>query len=163
MNSTGAPDTETTRAGGVIWHVIGPPLFKEDPLQELIEGRPALLPLVDEGPVAVAAELKVPKDGRADVVVVDAEGRITIVETKLATNGDFRGVLSQALSYAGGLYGLDYDRFKDRFAAARRTTGLTAPFEARSEAWNGMTASASTIGTALLDRFDFGVPHSPRA
>jgi hypothetical protein len=135
MNPTGAPQNETRHAGGVIWHLVGPPLFREDPLQELIEGRPALLPLVNEGPVAVAAELKVPKGGRADVVVVDAEGHITIVETKLATNGDFRDVLSQILSYAGGLYGLDYNRFRDRFAAARRTTGLIAPFEASGEAW----------------------------
>jgi hypothetical protein len=135
MNPTGAPDAETTHAGGVIWHVLGPPLFKEGPLQELIEGRPDLLPYVDDGPVAVAAELKVPKDGRADVVVVDADGQITIVETKLVTNGDFRDVLSQILSYAGGLYGLDYIGFKDRFASARRTTGLIAPFEASGEAW----------------------------
>lgn len=119
-----------------MWHLIGPQVLQEGPLQERIEGRPALLPWIAEGPVAIAAELKVPKGGRADVVIVDAAGQITIVETKLATNGDFRGVLSQVLSYAGGLYGLDYEAFNDCFAAARRTTGLTAPFQSKSESWN---------------------------
>lgn len=128
-------DAEIAHAGGVVWHLIGPQVLQEGPLQERIEGRPALLPWVTEGPVAVAAELKVPKGGRADVVIVDAEGQVTIIETKLATNNDFRGVLSQVLSYAGGLYGFDYEGFSDRFAAARRTTGLTAPFQSKSESW----------------------------
>lgn len=154
MSPDDAHEVEAAHAGGVIWHVLGPALFKEEPLQALIEERPALLPFVDEGPVAVAAEFKVPKGGRADVVVVDANGRITIVETKLGTNSDFRGVLSQILSYAGGLYGLDYDRFKDRFTTARRTTGLTAPFEAGSDAWN-----EGSFRLAVADHLEVGSFH----
>lgn len=135
VNPTDALDAEVTRTSDVVWHIKSPLRLKEEPLQRLIEQRPDLLPSVDRAPAAVAAELKVPKSGRADVVVVDRVGGITIVETKLATNADFRGVLSQVLSYAGGLWGLDYDQFNDRFAGARRTTGLTAPFAAENEGW----------------------------
>lgn len=124
-------DGQTEQVRPVVWHYLSPVLLKEGPLQELIEERPGVLPWVDKGPAAVAIELRVPKAGQADVVVVDAAGQITIVECKLAWNGDYRQVVGQVLSYAAGLWGLDDKQFEDRFDhKAKRTTGLVAPLPA---------------------------------
>jgi len=48
-------------------------LAKEAAMQRLIADRPWLLPDLEEGPKAVAEEVRVSGAGRADVVVVDAK------------------------------------------------------------------------------------------
>lgn len=105
-----------------------PPAFaQERPLQDLIAASPGLLG-IDHGPTAVATEVRMPGAGRADVVVVDAAGDITIIECKLASNSKFRRwVVGQTLEYAAGLWKLDYQDFERSFAARGRS--LTRPFQ----------------------------------
>ncbi len=68
-----------------------------------------------------------PGAGRADVVVVDAEGEITIVECKLAKNSDNRRwVIGQLLEYAAALWKLDIKDFERSLLASG--TALTKPF-----------------------------------
>jgi hypothetical protein len=68
----------------------------------------------------------VPAVGQADVVVVSADGEITIVECKLAKNAEIRRwVIGQAFSYAAGLWRLGYEELEQAFAA--RGADLTVP------------------------------------
>ena len=69
-----------------------------------------------------------PGAGSADVVVVDAEGKITIVECKLAKNPEMRRwVIGQLFEYAAALWKLDTENFERSLAA--RGTALTQPFK----------------------------------
>jgi len=87
--------------------------------QELIAASPGLLPGEAQSPLVAAREVAVPDTGAVDVVTVDAGGRITVVECKLATNSEMRRtVIGQLLAYAAGLWKLSYDDF-DRLFAAR--------------------------------------------
>lgn len=73
-----------------------------------------------------------PETGPADIVLVDAEGQITIVECKLEANTEIRGqVIGQLFTYAAGLWQIDYEEFERRFRRAR--SDLTKPFEGRGE------------------------------
>lgn len=109
----------------------GPPDSpKEKRLQRLIANSPWLVPGIDgEEATAVAEEVRVPGAGRADVIVVDAKGGITIVECKLAKNPEIRRwVIGQLYEYAAGLWKLDYTDFERSFAA--RDKSMTHPFKA---------------------------------
>jgi RecB family endonuclease NucS len=76
---------------------------KERELQKRIFESPSLLPGFD-GPAAGTKEVPVRRAGSADVVVVNAEGKIAIVECKRATNPECRRwVIGQVFEYAAGL------------------------------------------------------------
>lgn len=69
-----------------------------------------------------------PGAGSADVVVVDAEGEITIVECKLAKNPEMRRwVIGQLFEYAAALWKLDIEDFERSLAASG--TPRTKPFK----------------------------------
>ena len=113
---------------------------------------PSRLPWVGEGPVALARELAVPGAGRADVVIVEADGIITIVECKLARNASFRRrIIGQLFAYAGGLWGMDYAGFKQRFAVSEGRPSLTQPFQA-VDGWR-----EERFGRDIEDRLREGV------
>ncbi|MDQ3571464.1 MAG: hypothetical protein M3383_01225 [Actinomycetota bacterium] len=117
-------------------HVPGIPAFyDEHELRDRIARLPGLLPNVEARPAVAAKEVGVPPMvGRADVVVVDVDGSITVVECKLAKNREHHGsVVGQLLSYAAGLRGLRYEEFRDRFEA--RDVSLTAAFQ-RATRWD---------------------------
>lgn len=92
-------------------------LAKERRLQRLIFDSPSdLLPDIARGPLAAAMEVPVPREGPADVVVVDCEGTISLVECKRARNPEARRwVVGQLLGYAAWLWKLDYESFEWRF------------------------------------------------
>ena len=70
----------------------------ESHLQEVLAGQPGLLPGVSSSPVAVR-ELQTGA-GPLDVVVIDAEGQLTLVECKLASNAQIRReIVGQVLDY----------------------------------------------------------------
>lgn len=105
-----------------------PASAKERRLKRLIADSPSLLPGADERPAAVATEVRMPGAGFADVVVVDAEGEITIVECKLAKNPEMRRwVIGQLFEYAAALWRLDIEDFERSLAS--RGTALTKPFK----------------------------------
>lgn len=83
---------------------------RERRLRDRIADSPSLLPGVDKRPTAVSTEVRISKAGKADVVVVDAEGEITIVECKLAKNPQMRRwVIGQLFEYAAALWKLDIE------------------------------------------------------
>lgn len=95
----------------------------EAQLQELIAQTPDLLPGIGGGPpFVVIREFPLPV-GRADIVLVDVEGAISVCECKLQTNPQARReVIGQLVSYAGSLSRMSYDDF-----AARAATRLGVP------------------------------------
>lgn len=125
-------------------------ILKEDELQQKIADSPSLLR--EAGvlePVAVATEMPVPGVGTADVVLVDAEGTITIVECKLEANPEIRRwVIGQLFSYAAGLWKLDYENFMARYNNCG--TGLTGPF-AEVAGWD-----EATFRSAVSENLDAG-------
>ena len=82
----------------------------EDALQALLAAHPDLLPGVTGDP-AVCREFQ-SGVGPADLVVVDAEGSITLVECKLAANRQVRReVIGQVLDYASRLWRMPVEAF----------------------------------------------------
>jgi hypothetical protein len=89
----------------------------EEELQVLLEQSPVLIPGVDPDRCVVAREVHL-GDGYADLVVVDADGVITIVECKLRANPETRrSVVGQLFAYAAGLWRLSYDDFDAAMSA----------------------------------------------
>ena len=91
-------------------------LDAESTLDNLIVSCPSLLPIeqINEDfadPVLVIKEFGI--DGnRIDVLLVNREGRITIVESKLKKNPEGkRKVFGQILDYATSIHNLDYETF----------------------------------------------------
>ncbi|MCZ2817870.1 hypothetical protein [Modestobacter sp. VKM Ac-2984] len=75
---------------------------KETELQELLSLQPSLIEGVSK--TAVAVREFSTGAGPADLVIVDADGSITVVECKLATNADIRRtIIGQVLDYASRL------------------------------------------------------------
>ncbi len=110
------------------WHAPETTAYADEAaLQRLIADSPSLLPGVGDGSVAVGTEISVPGVGAADVVVVHADGEITIVECKLAANAEIRRwVIGQVFSYAAGMSQLSYEDLERTFAA--KNQDLASPF-----------------------------------
>lgn len=103
----------------------------EAELQHLIAESPQLLPGVGELAIAVR-ELAVAAAGFADVVVVEADGEITLCECKLASNADIRrSVIGQILAYAAALSTFSFDDLDAAFTA--RGGSLLTAVEAGDE------------------------------
>lgn len=103
-------------------------------LQELIAASPDLLPGEQQLPLVAAREVAVPDTGAVDVVTVDAGGRVTVVECKLATNSEMRRtVVGQLVAYAAGLSKLPYEDF-DRLFSARSDQPLALMMDRAAEA-----------------------------
>lgn len=96
------------RAGGN-WE--SPPVQwyeNENELQQLVTASPGLVGTRDT--VVALREFVLPDAGSLDVLLVDAEGDLTLVEAKLNRNPEIRrAVVGQLLGYAGGLWGMRYE------------------------------------------------------
>lgn len=79
----------------------------ETALQEALKRNPEVVPVADlelGEVVVVGRETSVPS-GAIDLLLVDAEGRVIIVETKLSSNPELRRqVVAQALDYGASLW-----------------------------------------------------------
>lgn len=104
------------RRGGK-WRPMEVQLYgNEEELQQLLHETPSLLPGVSAGALA-AREVEIPDVGYVDLIVVDADGAITLVECKLRSNSQIRReVVGQILAYASGLWRMSYLDFERRFA-----------------------------------------------
>lgn len=129
----------------------GLPFFDEGPLRDLIAKRPHLTGA--DRSAATATEVSIPPMvGRADVLVVEATGGITIVECKLLKNREGHGaVVGQALSYAAGLSGLSYEEFKARFEG-KQVGSLTERFEGR-DGWDANVFAEAIARNLEAGRF----------
>lgn len=94
---------------GAGWGLLAPAAFPDEAaLHGLVEEAPQLLPL-SGAPQLVVVGREVPLGGGyADLVAVEASGRIVVIEVKLARNSEARrAVVAQVLTYAAFLHGVD--------------------------------------------------------
>jgi hypothetical protein len=99
----------------------------EAALHKVLMRHPELVPATDLGfgrVVTVGFEASL-TSGRADLVLLDDEGRVCIVEVKKEGNPDTRKVVAQLLDYAAALWGLTVDEFERR--TLRRKLGDEDP------------------------------------
>ncbi len=118
------------REGTASWQQAEEAAFQnEDHLQRLLYDDPRLIPFSDLGegilePRVFVRESGLPGSGSTDLIGVDEEGRITIIECKLATNPEQkRKVVGQVLEYASFLWQMSYDSFERLFEKAFRAAG----------------------------------------
>ncbi|WP_104198598.1 hypothetical protein [Cryobacterium sp. Y29] len=91
----------------------------ESDLQQLLARHPPLIPgVTSEATTRTEFNTDV---GPADIVVVEANGDLTIVECKLAKNPQVRReILGQLIDYAGRLWQMDIHEFEKRWMAGNR-------------------------------------------
>jgi hypothetical protein len=93
------------------WHLLSASGFTDEAaLHDLVEEAPHLLPL-SGSPALVVVGREVPLGGGyADLVAVEPNGRLVVIEVKLARNAEARrAVVAQILAYAAALHGLSQD------------------------------------------------------
>jgi len=103
------------KKNGQIIHTKKYDFKKERELQELLEQNPVLL-CADFDPEIRLVFLEMKLDtGRPDILLVDNEGRLTIVEVKLLSNPECkRTVVGQMVDYASTIQDLTYDELNKR-------------------------------------------------
>jgi Domain of unknown function (DUF4268) len=103
------------RAGDKTWREPGGAGYAtEKDLENLVKESPEVIPGIPHGPAAVATQLHVPDSGPADVVVIDTDGGITLIETKLHGNPDMRRtVIGQVFAYASGIALMSVEELDD--------------------------------------------------
>ncbi len=106
------------------WSPLVPSEFPDEAtLHTLVEDAPNILPLAGSPRLTVLGREVTLGNGSADLVAVEASGRLCIIEAKLAKNPDARrAVVAQVLTYAASLRGiepsvLEKETFKNIFAS----------------------------------------------
>lgn len=118
-------DDETT----VVRRVPRGEARREHVLRDLIAERPEILPVHDLDPsygrlVTVTRELSLPGVGFVDVLLMDAQGRLVVVECKLWRNPQARReVVGQILDYARELSRYGYEDLQRQVSVATRRSG----------------------------------------
>jgi len=89
-------------------------LLKEQRLHDVLTEHPELIPVEDLGmsKVAVVGREVGLDAGRADLVLLDATGRLCIVEVKKEGNPDTRKVVAQLIDYASSLWRMPVEDFE---------------------------------------------------
>ena len=87
---------------GTGWHLLVPRGFpNEASLHDLVEQAPHLLPLAGNPRLIVIGREVQLVNGFADLIAIEPNGRITVIEIKLARNAEARrAVIAQVLAYA---------------------------------------------------------------
>jgi hypothetical protein len=90
------------------WRPLLPSGFpSEEALHDLVEDAPHLLPLSGDPTLVVVGREVALGPGKADLVAVEADGRIAVIEIKLRRNAEAkRAVVAQVLTYAAYLKGI---------------------------------------------------------
>ena len=91
------------------WRPLLPSSFaNEEALHDLVEEAPHLLPLSGDPTLVVVGREVALGSGYADLVAVDADGRLAVIEIKLRRNAEARrAVVAQVLMYAAFLKGVN--------------------------------------------------------
>ena len=108
-----------------------------------------MLPCVSSSPVAVR-DLQTGA-GPLDVVVIDADGQITLVECKLASNAQIRReIVGQVLDYASSLWRMSFEELDSRWRQRHpHNCGIIESLGAQDE-------EASAIEAALTENLRLG-------
>lgn len=96
------------------WETLKPASYRaEAELHDLVEEGPQLLPLSGSPSLAVVGREVPIGGGYADLVAVEPDGRVAIIEVKLARNSESRrAVIAQVLGYAAYLRGTSLEAFE---------------------------------------------------
>ncbi len=100
--------TAIWRRDGTAWRALAPAGFPDEKaLHDLVAEAPHLLPLAGSPTLIVLGrEVQVGPNAWADLLAVEATGRLAVVEIKLAKNSEARrAVAAQVLAYAAFLHG----------------------------------------------------------
>ncbi len=100
--------TAIWRNDGDGWELAAPVGFPlEQKLHDLVNDAPHVLPLAGAPRVTVLGREVPCGSGYADLLAVEREGRLVLIEVKLASNAESRrAVVAQVLAYAAALRGL---------------------------------------------------------
>ena len=93
------------------WELLPTTGFPDEAaLHQLVERAPRLLPLAGAPDLVVIGREVQLGTGYADLLAVEREGRLVVIEVKLAKNAEARrAVISQVLAYASYLHGTDLE------------------------------------------------------
>jgi len=112
-----------------------------------------MLPLAGSPQITVLGREVQLGAGRADLLAVEASGRLTIIEIKLAGNAEARrAVVAQVLSYAAYLQGLTPDRLESEVLGPHLQKRGTASIVAAVEAADQQGVLDPQAFTAGLER-----------
>jgi hypothetical protein len=104
----------------------------EEALHDLVEDAPHLLPLSGDPSLVVVGREVALGAGYADLLAIEADGRLAIIEIKLRRNAEARrAVVAQVLTYAAHLKGLQSDVLESEVL---RTHIERRPFDSLAEA-----------------------------
>jgi hypothetical protein len=108
--------TAIWRYRGSEWSLAEPAGFPDEAsLHALVEQAPQVLPLSGSPSIVVVGREVRLGNGYADLVALEASGTPVIIEVKLAYNSEARrAVVTQVLTYAAYLFGLDAMEFERR-------------------------------------------------
>lgn len=132
----------------------------EAALSELLQHNPSIIPLSDLADAEPVPLMTVGREsplgsGYADLLMLDANGRLTVVEVKLRSNPEMRReVVAQALSYAAYLEGETLEGFVERiwrpFASEYHGSAVAAlPFTEGLSAATGVDLSPAALESGL--------------
>ena len=101
--------TALWRDDGSGWGLLAAAGFADEAaLHGLVEEAPQLLPLSGAPQLVVVGREVALGGGSADLLAVEASGRLAVIEVKLARNSEARrAVVAQVLTYAAFLHGMD--------------------------------------------------------
>lgn len=144
--------TAIWQKGDLGWAVLEPVGFEDEAaLHALVAGAPQVLPLAGSPKVVVlGSEVRI-GSGSADLVAIEPNGRVVIIEVKLADNAEARrAVVAQILAYAAFLRGTSRDDFEHAMLAShlakRHYTGV---FEAVEQGTQDGSVQADSFLQAL--------------
>jgi hypothetical protein len=125
----------------------------EAALHDCVEQAPELLPL-SGSPSLVVVGREVPLgSGYADLVAIEPDGRIGLIEVKLARNSEARrAVIAQILAYAAALHGADVESVeRDILGSELRKRGFASLAEAAVTGEQGGDLDHEAFNQSLAD------------
>lgn len=108
------------------WHLLSPSGFpNEDALHGLVEQAPQILPLSGNPTLTVVGREVALGGNYADLIAIEPNGRLVVVEIKLARNAEARrAVVAQVLTYAAYLRGLNIPAVEELLASHLSSRGF---------------------------------------
>ncbi len=141
------------------WQLVAPSGFTaEAALHNLVEQAPQMLPLSGSPKLTIVGREVVLGNGKADLLAIEASGRLTIIEIKLSNNAESRrAVFAQVLACAAFLHGWDAVQLEQQVLQKHLNyRGFTSLLDAASTDDQEGSLDATTFGGELSEGLAFG-------